>query len=80
MCISDLYDVGNNFSLDRDLKLISDADMIRELAEKVIADNPKELAAFKDVSCKHAELFTTSHCWELFNEVNLTFLKYNTSG
>lgn len=46
------------FLLDRDLKLISDASVIREMAEKVIADNPKELAAYKDVSCKCAQFLT----------------------
>ncbi|KAI0561946.1 Aspartyl/glutamyl-tRNA(Asn/Gln) amidotransferase subunit B [Gracilaria domingensis] len=40
------------FVLNRDLKLISDPGVIRELAATVIEENPKELAAFKDVRGK----------------------------
>lgn len=37
-------------SSHRDLKLISDPTVIREMAQKVIDENPKELSSFKQVS------------------------------
>lgn len=46
---------------ERDLKLIEDVNVIKEMAQKAIDNNPKELTAFKDVSLLFNKIFTYRH-------------------